>query len=151
MEKEWKIQGSVRDIPFSSKLGITNASNIENLSPFQVFEIFVNNDIPRHVNTEPNRYAAQQIAAQQRKGPLSKHSVYSRWRSVTISEIKRFLAIAMHMGFVSKPRLRDYWSTNPIYDSKFASSLQISRDRFFSVLAFLRLNNDIHSYRKSWT
>jgi hypothetical protein len=105
MQKEWKIQGSVRDIPFSSKPGITNASNIENLSPFQVFNIFVNNDILRHVKTETNRNAAQQIAAQKRKGPISKHSVYSRWKPVTISEIKRFLAIAMHTGFVRKPRL----------------------------------------------
>ena len=46
------------------------------------------------------------------------------------------------MGFVRKPRLRDYWSTNPIFDSKFASSLQIPRDRFFSMLTFLHLNNN---------
>jgi len=59
-----------------------------------------------------------------------------------MSEIERFLAIIMHMGFVRKPRLRDYWSTNPIYDSKFASSLQISRDRFLSMLTFPHLNNN---------
>lgn len=141
-EKDWKIEGIVHDIPFSSIPGISNASNInENLSPFQVFHIFVNNDIS-HIKTETNRYAAQQIAAQKRKGPISKNSVFSRWKPVTISEIERFLAIIVHMGFVRKPRLRDYWSTNPIYDSKFASSLQISRDRFFSMLTFLHLNNN---------
>jgi len=44
--KDRKIEGSVQDIPFSSIPGISNASNInENLSPFQVFLIFVNNDI----------------------------------------------------------------------------------------------------------
>ena len=148
MEKDWKIEGSVQDIPFSSIPGISNASNInENLSPFQVFRIFVNNDIS-HIRTETKRYAAQQIAAQKRKGPISKNSVFSRWKPVTMPEIERFLAIIVHVGFVRKPRLRDYWSYNPIYDSKFASSLQISRDRFFSMLTFLHLNkNDTYSPR----
>ena len=133
----------MQDIPFSSIPGISNASNInENLSPFQGFHIFVNNDIKSRIKTETNRYAAQQIAAQKRKGPVSKNSVFSRWKPVTISEIERFLAIIVHMGFVRKPRLQDYWSTNPIYDSKFATSLQISRDRFFSMLTFLHLNNN---------
>ena len=49
-EKDWKIEGSVQDIPFSSIPGLSNASNInENLSPFQVFHIFVNNDIISHI------------------------------------------------------------------------------------------------------
>ena len=136
MEKDWKIEDSVRDTPFSSIPHISNASNInENLSPFQVFHIFVNNDIISHIKTETNRYAAQQIAAQKRKGPISKNSVFSRWKPVTISEIECFLAIIMHMGFVRKPRLRDYWSTNPIYDSKLASSLQISRDHLSARLS----------------
>ena len=132
----------MQDIPFSSIPGISNASNInKNLSPFQVFHIFVNNDIS-HIKTETNRYAKQQTAAQKRKGPISKNSVFSRWKPVTISEIERFLAITVNTGFVRKPRLRDYWSTYPIYDSKFASSLQISCDRFFSMLTFLHLNNN---------
>jgi hypothetical protein len=45
-EKDCKIEGNVQDIPFSSIPGISNVSNInENLFPFQVFHIFVNNDI----------------------------------------------------------------------------------------------------------
>ena len=59
-EKDWKIEDNVQDIPFSSIPGISNASNInENLSPFQVFHIFVNNDIISHIKTETNSYAAQ--------------------------------------------------------------------------------------------
>ena len=113
-------------------------SNInETLSPFQVFHIFINNDIISHIKTETNKYATQK-----RKGPISKNWVFSRWKPVTISEIERFLAIIVHMGFVRKPRLWDYWSTNPIYDSKFSSSLQISRDRFLSMLTFPHLNNN---------
>jgi len=99
-------------------------------------------DIISHIKTETNKYATQKFAAQKRKGPISKNWVFSRWKPVTMSEIERFLAIIVHMGFVRKPRLWDYWSTNPIYDSKFASSLQISRDRFFSMLTFLHLNNN---------
>jgi len=58
MEKDWKIDGSVQDIPFSSIPGISNASNVnEYLSPFQVFHIFVNNDIISHIKTETNKYA----------------------------------------------------------------------------------------------
>ena len=54
-EKDWKIEGNVQDIPFASIPGISNASNInENLSPLQVFHIFVNNDIISHIKTETN-------------------------------------------------------------------------------------------------
>jgi len=68
MEEDCKIEGNEQDMLFSSIPGISNASNInENLSPFQVFHIFVNNDIISHINTETNRYAAQQIAAQKEK------------------------------------------------------------------------------------
>jgi hypothetical protein len=57
---------------------------------------------------------------------------------------EHFLAIIVHMGSVRKPKLRNYWSTNPIYDSKFASSLHISQDHFFTMLTFLHLNNDTY-------
>jgi hypothetical protein len=68
MEMDWKIEGSVRDILFSYLPGLTNASNInENVSPFQVFDIFVINDILGLIKTETNRYAAQQVAAQKKK------------------------------------------------------------------------------------
>ena len=133
----------MQDIPFSSIPGISNASNInENLSPFQVSHIFVNNDIISHIKTETNRHMPHNKLQHKKEKDQSKNSVFSRWKPVTISEIERFLAIIGHVGFVRKPRLRDYWSTNPIYDSKFASSLQISRDRFLSMLTFLHLNNN---------
>jgi len=103
-EKDWKIEGSVKDIPFSSIPGTSNASNInENLSPFQVFHIIVNNDIISHIKVETNRYAAQQIPAKERKGPISKTSGFSRWKPVTISEIERFLAIILHLGLLGNP------------------------------------------------
>jgi hypothetical protein len=41
MEKDWKIEGTVQDIHFSSIPGISNASNInENLSHLQVLHFF---------------------------------------------------------------------------------------------------------------
>ena len=48
----------------------------------------------------------------------------------------------IHMSLVKKPRIRDYWSTTPIYDSHYASSLHMSRDRFSAILTMLHLNNN---------
>jgi hypothetical protein len=71
-EKEWKIEGSVRDIPFSSIPGISNASNIyDNLSPYQDFHDFINNDIMSHKNR--NQHICRTTNCSTKiKGPISK-------------------------------------------------------------------------------
>ena len=45
------------------------------------------------------------------------------------------------MGLVHKPRINDYWSTNPVMGSSFAPSLT-TRDRFKMILAFFHLANN---------
>ena len=48
----------------------------------------------------------------------------------------------MHMSQLSKSSLRDYWSSRPIIQTQYASSVGMSRDRFLALLTMFHLNNN---------
>ena len=87
------------------------------------------------MKAETNLYARQSQNEEQRE----------RWSRVTLSEMKKFFAIILHMSVVKKPAIRDYWSTNPAMYSSFASQIRLSRDRFFTILKYLH-NNDNRTF-----
>lgn len=114
----------------------------EACKPVDLYRLFICDEIIKLMKTETNRYARQVITQKQRNGtPISARSMYSKWKPVTKREMTDFLAILIHMGVVHKPRIVDYWSTNPVLHSPFASSL-MKRDRFRAILAFYHLNNN---------
>ena len=103
--------------------------------------MFVDETILRKIKRETNKYARSCIQEKQRGGPLPAKSLWSSWKSVTMADVKNFLAICIHMGLVRKPAINDYWSTDaPIYTA-YASQI-MSRDRFKSILAFLHVNDN---------
>lgn len=111
-------------------------------TPLDIFSLFFTPEILSTIQTETNRYASQQIKKKQQEGSLKKKSIYALWKDVSLQEIKIFFAIVIHMSLVKKPQLRDYWSTLPILQSSYTTSLGMSRDRFLSILAMLHLNDN---------
>ena len=66
--------------------------------------------------------------------PVAKHydetrtslvSFFRAWKTVTESDIWKFLAVCIHLGLVHKPRINDYRATNRIISSTFASTLMV--------------------------
>ena len=62
-----------------------------------------------------------------------------RWSDVTGEEMKKFFGIIFLMGVIQKPKISDYWSTDPtIATPFFFEQVSLSRDRFQILLRFMR-------------
>ena len=111
-------------------------------SPLFFYELFITDTVIKHFKSETNKYAARTCrAAKRRIPPPSKRSFFNKWSTVSEDDIRKFLAILIHMGLVQKPHINHYWTTNPVLASSFAPSV-MKRDRFKMILAFFHLNDN---------
>ena len=62
-------------------------------------------------------------------------------KKVTVDDIKKFLAVCLHMGLVRKPKITDYWSIHAGTHSSYAPQI-MPREQFTSILKFLHVNNN---------
>uniref|UniRef100_A0A2H1W8J9 SFRICE_024824 n=1 Tax=Spodoptera frugiperda TaxID=7108 RepID=A0A2H1W8J9_SPOFR len=60
---------------------------------------------------------------------------FTKWKDVTIPELKVFIGVLLFMGTVKLNRMADYWSTN--YLMQLSPHLFMSRDRFYLILRAL--------------
>ena len=110
--------------------------------PTDFFLLMITEDMIKKIKKETNRYAASSCRAALRRNPApSPRSFFRKWKTVTIGELYQFFAIYLHMGLMHKPAINDYWSTNSVLASTFASRA-LKRDRFKMILGFFHLNNN---------
>lgn len=58
---------------------------------------------------------------------------------IEVNEMKKIFGLVFLMGLNKKPKLRYYWSQNPLFrQDVFLSPESLSRDRFLHILRFLR-------------
>ena len=140
----WKLNIQPSDRPlFCGQPGVNPDLDIgPDSTPIDIFRLLFTDEIFRLIQTETNRYADQQINKEKQKGPLKKKSVYTLWKNVSMKEIKIFFSIIIHMCLVRKPQLRDYWSTTPILQTSYTSSVGMSRDRFLAIFTMLHVNDN---------
>lgn len=101
-----------------------NYSKYSNFSPVELFELFFNEDILQHVQTE-----------------MTKYSLKRNWPDVQvqISELKIFLAILLLTGYNTLPQKHMYWSkSDDVYNSAVANAMR--RDRFDIIMKCMHLN-----------
>ena len=128
------------DINFSGPSGISSSVtlNKESLS-IQFFALFLTDNIMQTMVTETNRYAEQVIAASEVKSK----SRMKRWAATTMTETKKFLGLIFTTGIVKKPRIEDYWLTDPVMATPIFNST-MPRDRFELLLRFWHFcNNEV--------
>ncbi|KAH9631332.1 hypothetical protein HF086_007667 [Spodoptera exigua] len=65
---------------------------------------------------------------------------FTKWKDVTIPELKVFIGVLLFMGTVKLNRMADYWSTN--YLMQLSPHLFMSRDRFYFILRALNVQTD---------
>lgn len=78
---------------------------------------------------ETNRYAEEVFLS----SGVAASSRITRWRDVTIEELRVFFGLVLHMGTLSMRRLQDYWKTSRFFSLPFFSSA-MGRDRFLLIL-----------------
>ncbi|CAF4843552.1 unnamed protein product, partial [Rotaria magnacalcarata] len=65
----------------------------------------------------------------------STSDIQTTWKLVTRDEMKKFVAIIVHMGRIRKRSITDYWSTDSyLVTPIFHSPQYLSRNRFFFIL-----------------
>ncbi|KAI4487688.1 hypothetical protein M0802_011950 [Mischocyttarus mexicanus] len=85
--------------------------NIDCDDPFELYKLFLNDNILQLIIEETNKYSIQcGFSANRRKHQLS-------WKPVTVNELKAFFAILLIMGIVQMPDIRLYWTENNIYNT----------------------------------
>jgi hypothetical protein len=63
------------------------------------------------------------------------------WKDVSITDMKKFLAIIILMGHVKKDKTRDYWSTNKLIEIPIFGKLMI-RNKFEQICNFLHYSDN---------
>ncbi|XP_048514356.1 piggyBac transposable element-derived protein 4-like [Athalia rosae] len=102
-----------------------DATNIED-----VVELFIGNDLFEFICTETNRYYDQNST----KRKPDKES--RKFFNVTPVELKKWFGLVILMGIIKKPKIDDYWSTNPLLETPIFGKT-MSRNRFRQMLTFL--------------
>lgn len=108
-----------------------------NLSPTDVFNLIVDDEVIGFIVTETNRFAEQKIASQRK----TKSARINKWSPTNNEEVRRFLGLTLWMGLVKLSTLKDYWSTRKMYKQDVPQST-MSRNRYQLLLAMIHFNNN---------
>ncbi|XP_069105709.1 piggyBac transposable element-derived protein 4-like [Argopecten irradians] len=131
-----KSSGPPLCAPFTgeSKLNV----NMENQEPIDFFQLFLNDDFLNIVVQQTNLYADRK----KNQGRQGNHSRISKWKPVSLEEIKVFFGLVIAMGLVHKSDIDTYWATEDVIFTPFFGD-KMSKDRFQNILSNLHLcDND---------
>ena len=106
------------------------------ITPAQVFNLLVDDEVITEIVNETNTYALQCISAQ----PNTRSST-NQWKPTDKEEILKYLGLIMWMGLVKVGKLANYWSTNPLYKNLVASNT-MPRNRFQAILRHIHFANN---------
>ncbi|KAK7095512.1 hypothetical protein V1264_006908 [Littorina saxatilis] len=107
----------------------------DNASCLDFFSLFIGEEqIALFVN-QTNLYAQHCCESRPDASP---HSMFAKWKPVTVQEMKVFLALTINMGLLWKPEIKQYWSTDPLCTTPFWGDY-MARDRYLAILGFFHL------------
>ncbi|XP_034833267.1 piggyBac transposable element-derived protein 4-like [Maniola hyperantus] len=131
---------------FESQTGV-RAPVDQTSSQYDCLQLFFNDSFWLLVKSETNRYALQMKAKLANRGQLKPGSMLASWKPVTLSELKLFFSIVIHMTLVHKDTFNSYWSAKSILHTPFASQT-MKRDRFQAIYSCLHLNEITNSEQR---
>ena len=105
-------------------------------TPLECFQLFFVPALVSILMTQTNLYADQCRAT----GVPSPSNL---WGAVSMEEMLAFLGMHIAMGIVSLPSLHDFWSTEPILQHQWFSSV-MSRDRFKQIVRYFHCCDSSH-------
>jgi len=131
---------------FTGNQPVTNEVS-ENFTELECFKLYFPQFIVKLIKKETNRYAFSVIRSLKRRNIIKKNSVWHKWKPLNISEVYKFFSIILHMSLVENLYIKDYWSTNSVLQTTYASKL-MKRDRFISIFSMLHIANNDKYVRK---
>ena len=135
------VSASQRQYPFTGKEELVikpTPTGPENaVTPYDVFRLFVTDELIDLIVTETNRFAEQCIQATH----VTRRSRLTMWTPTNADEMRKFLGLLIVMGLVRKPRMELYWSKKSMYDYPFVYQ-NMTRDRFFLLLKHMHFNDN---------
>jgi hypothetical protein len=95
----------------SSQSGINRRLSYNQLqNPVDFFRIFFDQNLMETIVRQTNMYQSQ--------NPQSSSSHMASWVDVSVSELYIFLAMTILMSQVKKHKIREYWSTDPLIETR---------------------------------
>ena len=134
----WKRKDSRPHIPeFTSKSSI-NAELPDDPTPLDFLDLFLDEEFYGYLTTQTNPHAAQYLQANPNLPP---HSRFQKWKDVSVTEMKQFIALYLLTGIIRKPEVNQYWSTNPLLKTPFFNNV-MPRNRFQLIFEFFHFNDN---------
>ena len=127
--------GSMKSFSFTANTGL-NLVSPDMQTPYDFFCLFVNDAFYELLVRETNHQA--RCLLQNRKTPKSR---ITSWKDLSVSELKGFLGLLLHMGHIPLSRLADYWKTDKLFNLKCFSE-HMSRNRFLLILRCLHFSRN---------
>ena len=120
-------------LPFHATPGL-NIPLSHSATPLQYLELFMTLSVWRHIMNTTNLYARSRLGSM----PPTRRSLFSRWRDITLPEIKAFIGIIINMGMVQLTDIKDYRSTHLTLNLPFFRTV-FPRDRFLGIYWMLHV------------
>lgn len=134
---QWtEYQGRHKIFPFTGKSGL-QIDVSKNISPYETFCLFVDDEVMNLIVEQTNKYAEQKIQVTR----MSRHNRLNKWVSTNKEEIKKFLGLVLWMGLVPLGSIAAYWSTRPIYQNSIAPKV-MARNRFELLLRLIHFSDN---------
>lgn len=141
LEKQWSSTDAVPNIPsFSGYHGTRRGTKLHSSKSSELidfFQEFIDDDLIDEMKEQTNLYARLRIAKIKKSsatGDLSRQSRLRNWKMVTKNEIRKFLAVIIHMSISERSRIVDHWSRDAVISCAFCPQL-LSKNRFLAILA----------------
>ncbi|CAH2088552.1 unnamed protein product [Euphydryas editha] len=126
----WCTSGELRHIEFNKQNEFFGSPGS---TPISFFNFFFEDDFLTMICEKTNARAVKLFC----ESTVTENSRITSWKELTVSELRVFLGLLFHMGFIQLPRLQDYWKTNrllaiPIFGQ------HMSRNRFLLIMRCLQ-------------
>ncbi|XP_057308123.1 uncharacterized protein LOC130646009 [Hydractinia symbiolongicarpus] len=116
-------------------------STVSLKQPIDFMYLFMTKDLIDTMVMENNMCAEAEI---NKLRPLRRSSHLHQWKEVSSQEMRCFIAVMLHMGFLNMPTIEHYWSQDIFYNSS-SSSRVMSRNRFQLILRFWHFSDNANS------
>jgi len=109
-------------------------SELDTITPIQIFNLFLTNSIMGQLVANTNSYAQQQLLGPENERQRS-------WQPVTAQDLYLWLAIQIHMGLIGVPPER-YWMKDGVYLPKdgLLPASYIGKTRFQEIHRFFHVS-----------